>query len=188
MVRESLLYLLYELFSRRVVVLGRSVFQKLMFLVEFFDPVTEFIVPSSLTGYQFVVWVTGPVSWGLDEDIELLVDGGFLDEKVYSKDSYRVIDGIDLSFYEDDGHPGVIYKYRRGKKWKRLHVINTIDRYVYDRVKWVAEKYGSMNPLELRRTVNDLIELSINDIREYVNRPIEEVILSSKKHPRNRDS
>jgi len=129
---------------------GRKKVQKLMFLVEHWNPNTNRIVKSTgLTGYIFKIWLYGPFSESLNEDLMRLKNERLIDEKVLIEVPY-------LSTYIDDGEPRRMYLYR---------VIRSGDlglpgQEVREKIREVIKRFGHMKPMELELKVCDMLKLT----------------------------
>lgn len=158
-----------EKFGRRLD--GRAKLQKLTFLVEHWDPETERIVRSKgLTGYRFIVWLYGPYSEPLTDDIDFLVNRGVLDEEEIWFEREPSYNGIYLGTYVDDGEPRRIYLYglKRCKPKLNPKLVSLLDE--------VLEKFGDFNPVKLEEHVNSLLSLTPLKKREYWGRLVDEYL------------
>lgn len=89
---KVLLYLLLKFFDMYDKPLyGKKKIQKLLFLVEHYDLDTGRITRSQgLTGYRFAVWSYGPFSKEVYDDLEKIVDNGYVVKKVVGSDTQPV--------------------------------------------------------------------------------------------------
>jgi len=145
---------------------GRKKIQKLVFLVEHLNLATGRVVRSTgLTGYSFKVWVSGPVSWELHEDISMLAEKGYLREEVITADSVdrrRASElqraGVQsLPMYEDDGYPKVLFAYRPGLLNILRKPMPRLPGHLRRRVELVVERYGGMTPDQLEDEVYEIL-------------------------------
>jgi len=163
--RYVLLYMLLKFYSMYGKPLyGRKKIQKLLFLVEHFDLGSKRIVKSrGLTGYRFVVWSYGPFSKEIYEDLEKLVDEGYVEERVVGSDATPEYEGIVLDLYTDDGFPKRMFIYEpRVRDPSRIlgQLEKKLDHRVVTVIDGVLQEFGLKMPHELEDFVNGLLKLS----------------------------
>jgi len=91
---------------------GRKKLQKLVFLVEHWDPNKGKITRSTnLTGYVFRIDMYGPYSEGIQNDLGVLVRAGVFREVIYWYEVVPTFNGIHLDTYVDDGEPKKLHLY-----------------------------------------------------------------------------
>ena len=187
-----LLYTIYKYFELYGWPLyGRKKLQKLMFLVEHWDN-GRIVKSTGLTGYKFNVWLYGPFSRRLYEDLEFLVDKGFIEEEVIGFDSRQKVENINLGFYDDNGYPKTIYVYKPCKHWekylKEIECILSKEKpEVIRRVSLVLEKFGALSPTKLEENINEMLGLNLRLKEKYWGKPMDsyienEVLSDAKKN------
>jgi len=168
---------------------GRKKIQKLVFLVEHLNLATGRAVKSTgLTGYSFKVWVSGPVSWELHEDINTLVEKGYLREEVIGAenlDKGRASElqraGVyNLLLYEDDGYPKVLFAYRPGLLNIFRKPLPKLPGHLRRRVELVVEKFGSMTPDQLEDEIYDILWMTREKKLKYLGYHINDYLAEEK--------
>ena len=140
---------------------GRKKLQKLMFLVEHWDPETGKIRKSTgLTGYTFKIWLYGPFCPDINRDLADLAERGIIEEEVY-----RYYEGSQLpkekelpplSTYIDDGEPRTFYFYRTREDIS----IEDLSKEVLKKISVVVRTFGKMSPLDLELRVCKMLGLT----------------------------
>ncbi|MEM1610938.1 MAG: Panacea domain-containing protein [Sulfolobales archaeon] len=172
-----LLYLLSGLFDKYGEVYGRKKIQKLLFLVEHYDLEGSRVVRSQgLTGYRFIVWLYGPFSKDVYDDLDVLVERGLIEEKILGSDSIPQVHGIRLSMYDDDGYPKTLYIYRPRNPPKRYRLNIQIAGDLARKIDQVVQLYGGMSPTELEEHVNNLLKLTPEKKIQYWGRTVDEYL------------
>ena len=169
MLREVILALLYE-YSRmfRAPLAGRKKLQKLVFLVDY-DISGEKVKKLNYSGALFKVFIYGPYSDEIAEEVENLVKEGYIDEIVVStgfspsRIVYRFFDEL----LSEDGRT-YIYKVRQRPKPVKPEVMN--------RIRYVLEKYGKMTGGELEKEVVNKLSLTPDNKEKYFGEPIDEYL------------
>ncbi|HDH07306.1 MAG TPA: DUF4065 domain-containing protein [Thermoproteales archaeon] len=157
--REVLLYLILkfsEIYGGEID--GRKKIQKLLFLVEHYDPDRKIVTTSSnTTGYEFIIWSYGPFSKKIYDDIDRSVERGLLEERVISSDIKP-----DLSLYIDDGYPKRIYLYKPTKELlrKRYDIERKLDEKVVEKITKILKLFGFRKPYKLEEFTNALLRLT----------------------------
>jgi len=170
---------------------GRKKIQKLVFLVEHLNLATGRAMRSTgLTGYSFKVWVSGPVSWELHEDINTLVENGYLREEVIGAenlDRRRVSEleraGVQsLLMYEDDGYPKVLFAYspRLLNIFRSPLPLPKLPGHLKHKIELVVEKYGSMTPDQLEDVAYDILWMTREKKLKYLGYHIDDYLFEEK--------
>jgi len=168
---------------------GRKKIQKLVFLVEHLNLATgRAMRATGLTGYSFKVWVSGPVSWELHEDINTLVEKGYLREEVITADGLdkgRASEleraGIQsLLLYEDDGYPKVLFAYRPGLPNIFRKPLPRLPGRVKNKVELVVKKFGPMTPDQLEDAVYDILWMSREKKLKYLGYHVDDYLFEEK--------
>ena len=134
---------------------GRKKVQKLTFLVEHWSPDDDKVVRSTrLTGYVFRIWMYGPFSEGIQEDLGRLVSEGSIREEVYWYEVTPSFNNIHLGTYVDDGEPKKLYLYSLLGPKPRL------DARLEGKLDVVLRRFGHLTPTELELTVNRMLKLT----------------------------
>lgn len=162
------MYLLSGLFDKYGEVYGRKKIQKLLFLVEHYDLESNRVVRSQgLTGYRFIVWLYGPFSKDVYDDLDVLVERGLIEEKILGSDSIPQVHGIRLSMYDDDGYPKTLYIYRPGnpfmvilKPFSRYRLGHQVPVDLARKIDQIVQRFGGMSPTKLEEHVNNLLKLT----------------------------
>lgn len=152
---------------------GRKKLQKLLFLIEHWNPETGEIVPSQkLTGFQFKIWFYGPFSQELVAHVEKLVKKRKLIEECHVYDLPSSIQGLSLNAYSDDGTPRRIYLYSPGFTTAKEQLAQPLK----ERLHIVLDRFGERNPIELEAQVNKMLKLTPMKKLEYWGLPVDEYI------------
>ena len=163
---KVLLYLLWRFFEKYKSPLdGRKKIQKLLFLIEHYDPEQRRIKPSTgITGYKFVIWSYGPFSKEIYDDLDKLVENGLVIERVVGSDEEP-----ELDLYIDDGYPKRIYYYEPSKNLIRnsQKLLEVLDRSAIKKIDVILELFGSKKPFELEKFVNNILKLTLDKKIEY---------------------
>ncbi|ABL89084.1 hypothetical protein Pisl_1937 [Pyrobaculum islandicum DSM 4184] len=171
--RRALLYLVVSHWRRWGEVWGKKKVQKLMFLVEHWDGGRGVSKSLGLTGYRFVVWLYGPYSPQVDEDLEWLVEEGYISERVYGYDSYHsvVADGevVRLGFYDDDESPKVIYVYRPTLRARFVRIGEPLRA----RIDAVVDKFGRYTANELETLTTAMLGV---EKRKALGKAVDEIV------------
>ncbi len=135
-----------------------------MFLVEHLEPSTGRItVSSGLTRYRFIIWLYGPFSREIYDDLDMLVDSGEIVEQVLGSDTQPRVEEIPLSLYDDDSHPKTMFVYRPPKLIWRIKLRKLARELPYEltrKVDYAVERFGHMRPTELEDYVDKLLHLT----------------------------
>ncbi len=163
--KDVLLCLLLKFYNMyRKPLYGRKKIQKLLFLLEHFDPESKRVVKSrGLTGYRFVVWSYGPFSKEIYEDLEKLVDEGLIKESIVGSDATPEYEGIALDLYTDDGFPKRMFIYEpnvRDPSKLLRQLEKKLDPKVVAVIDSVLQEFGMKMPHELEDFVNGLLKLT----------------------------
>ena len=181
----------YELYGE---LRGRKKLQKLLFLAEHLDPDTGTPTPSTgATGYTFIIWVSGPLSREVYDDIRRLKDEKLIVERVVSGEHTPRYRGLNLLLYDDDGYPKHLYIYRpvaRRLPLPRRRPPDP-DPEAKERIEHVLLRYGRMEPWELEKLTLRLLGLTREEKIEHIDTPIDEYLetrgaLGGRKPPHTR--
>ena len=181
---KLLLYLLDRHYDFYGELHGRKKLQKLLFLVEHYDPEEGRLTRSTgFTGYKFTIWLYGPYAPEVYDDLEQLVEAGMVRERVVGADSQPRFHGILLSLYDDDGVAKVIYIYSPRRRWPRLLFSKTARRAVEDlpahvrfRVDRILKEYGWMNGTQLEHKVCEMLRLTPEKKLKYMGKTVDEYL------------
>jgi len=157
-----LIHVFYKLFERPLD--GRKKLQKLLFLVEHFDLKENRVTKSQkLTGYEFKIWIYGPFSEKIYEDLKSLLRNGFLQEKTitYEDVPLLIAEDIVLSGYDDDGEPRKIFYYKPSPK-PFSEMIRFMEKrnHLREKIEDIVKRFGEMKPYEIETFVNKLLKLT----------------------------
>lgn len=175
---DVLLYIIRSYYEHYGKLYGRKKLQKLLFLVEHLDPSTGRIVPSTgITRYRFKIWLYGPFSEEVYQDLEKLVDQGLVVEEAMGSDAHVRVNGLEipLPLYEDDGYPKVIYIYypRRpvfgGRKVR-------LPPQLREKIDLIIRKYGNLTPTQLEKKVLEMLNLTPQKKLKYMGISIDEYL------------
>lgn len=174
MLREVILALLYE-YSRmfRAPLAGRKKLQKLVFLVDY-DISGEKVRKLNYSGAKFKVLVYGPYSNEVAEEVEKLVEEGYIDEIVVSTgfSPSRMINKFFNELIADDGRT-YVYKVKKDPKIY-------LDKKVRDRIRLVLKKYGKLTGGELEKKVIDKLSLTPDNKEKYFGEPIDKYLIEQR--------
>ena len=166
---DVLLYLItkyFEIFKKPLD--GRKKLQKLLFLVEHFDPDRELVTKSSgYTGYTFRIWMYGPFSKKIYQDLRKLKGKDLIQEekKTWKDDPW-------LSVYIDDGSPREMFYYTPKISSRDVRIPLS----VMEKINKILEKYGNKSPMELEQFVNQKLDLTPIKKLEYWGKTIDEYL------------
>ncbi len=175
---DVLLYFIQRYHSHYGKLYGRKKLQKLLFLVEHLDPNTGRIVPSrGITGYRFKIWLYGPFSEEVYQDLEELVDKGLVVEKVMGSDAYVRVNELDvpLPLYEDDGYPKVIYIYYPRRLFFSSGKVR-LPPQLKEKIDLIIKEYGGLTPTQLEKKVLKMLNLTPQKKLKYMGTSIDEYL------------
>ena len=182
-----LLYLIRRYYSQYKKLYGRKKIQKLLFLIEHLDLKRNAIVSSTgLTGYRFKIWLYGPFSEEIYQDLEKLVEKKLIVEEVISSDSRVKVNEADvlLPLYEDDGTPKVIYVYYPRRYFHlSLREKSDIDNKTKEKINVIITKFGHYTPTELEEKVLEYLGLTPDKKLKYMGMYIDDYL--KKKRGQN---
>jgi len=152
--RQKVLLYLIDLYNHQYGdLIGRKRLNKLLFLVEHYNPATNELVQTNYTGYTFVVGPWGPFPVGIDDDVSKLELKGLIEEEIVTADMKPVLNGIELFKYNDDGVQKAVRIYRTTKKYRLLNKLLKADKVLSketkSKIEEIIEKYGLMHPDDL---------------------------------------
>ncbi|RLF10265.1 MAG: hypothetical protein DRJ69_03375 [Thermoprotei archaeon] len=150
---------------------GRKKLQKLTFLVEHWSPSEEKVVRSTrLTGYTFRIWMYGPFSEEIQDDLGQLVEKGEVLEQVYWYEVTPSFNEVYLGTYVDDGEPKKLYLYSLTRPRPRLKA------QVEGRLDDVLKRFGHLTPMDLEQLVNRMLRLTPLKKTEHWNETVDEYL------------
>lgn len=168
MLREVILTLLGEHYSRYGPLAGRKKLQKLVFLVDY-DLSGGGVRKLGYTGAIFKVLFYGPYSDEVAEAVEELVREGYVDETVVSYESpSRLVTKWLGELFEEEGR---VYVYEPARR-----VAPELSPEVRGRVVRVVEEYGHMRGGELERLVCEALKLGPEEKVKYFGQPIDDYL------------
>lgn len=174
-----LLYLILKHFDMFGEVYGRKKIQKLVFLLEYTDRGERVVGKRGLVGYKFVIWLYGPYSPDLHEDIEKLVDKGLINERVVGSDSVLHYREARLTLYNDDGYPKTIHIYRPSIKLRLLYrpTLRKVLSSIAPEIDFIVEKYGEKTATELENYVSTLLKLTPEKKIQYLGTDVDKYLV-----------
>jgi len=156
-----LVYVFHRLFNRPLD--SRKKLQKLLFLMEHLDLKKNIITKSQkLTGYEFKIWLYGPFSEKIYDDLKFLVKSKYLGETVvnYEETPLLPAEDIVLSGYDDDGEPRKIFYYVPLMEVNKFIEFMRTRDHLKKKVEIIVKNFGSKKPCEIEAIVNAMLKLT----------------------------